>query len=259
MIYHLAGGATTVTAIARGYAAYASDAPGTVWLVTYPRTTSSMNGRASLQQIPVSGQPLGSPVRLPAGYLPVRAAGQYLVLGPVDEGPSTVLYKLWDPRTGQVVRTLPDVIAVGPEQIAWGPTCSGCSVHLLSLSTGRRVSVPLAPLTWGYNGTFSADGRYLALQLSTSTFDGGMAVRTAVAVIDTTTGHLTVLPGTVESPRARYQWSFGWLAGADQLIIALPLPRDTLQVASWRPGQHHLQVATATIPAGMYPMVSEVN
>jgi hypothetical protein len=256
--YYLPGGASAATPIGRGYGVYASNGPGAVWLVRYPRARSSLDyGRAIAQEVTLSGQRLGSPQRMPAGYTLVRAAGPYLVLTPYSQGPGTVEDKLWDTRTRHVARTLPDVIAVGPEQIAWGPICGGCSVHLLDLATGVGVDVPLPHLTWAYNGTYTADGRYLALQLSTSRTSYGMALWTQVAVIDTATGHLTVLAGTAESPNARNQWQFGWQAGSDELVIAMPGRQDRFQIATWRPGQARLRVAATRIPRGMYPVLGE--
>ncbi len=256
--YFVASGAANAMPIASGYAVAAGEKRGEAWLVTYRRRSSDMStAAATVQEITLSGQPVGSPRTLPAGYQPVRAAGNYLVLGPVNQGPSAVLFKLWDPRTGRVVRTLPDVIAASPDLVAYGKTCGGCLVRVLDLASDRQVSLRLPPMTWGYDGTFSSDSRFLALQLSTSHAAGGAAFRTEVAVIDTTTGQLTVLDGTAQSPDARHQWTFGWQASTHQLVIALQRGGTRFQVASWRPGQASLRIATVSLPRGTYPVLGE--
>jgi hypothetical protein len=256
--YFVASGAASAAPIASGYAVAAGEKRGEVWLVTYRRRSSSMsNAQATVQEVTLSGQPLGQPAVLPAGYQPVRAVGRYLLLGPVNEGPPAVLFKLWDPRTGRVIRTLPDVIAASADQIAYGRTCGGCLVHMLDARSGRQISVRMPAMTWGFDGTFSPDNRFLALQLSTSHVNGGAAFRADVAVIDTATGQLMVLDGTAESPNARDQWTFGWQAGADQLVIALPQRGTRFQLATWRPGQSQLRVATISLPRGTYPVLGE--
>lgn len=50
---------------------------------------------------------------------------------------------------------------------------------------------------------------------------------------------------------------FGWQPGGHRLIAVLPGHGQTIQVASWQPGQARLWVATARIPPGTSAVLGE--
>jgi hypothetical protein len=79
-------------------------------------------------------------------------------------------------------------------------------------------------------------------------------------VIDTTSRRLLIVPGSALS------WDitkgvviFGWQPSGHQLLAVLPLQGsgETTQVASWRPGQARLRVATVRIPPGTSAVLGE--
>ena len=166
-------------------------------------------------------------------------------------------YKLWDPGTRRVAGAFSDVIAAGPQQIAWDPVCVHCPVHVLDLLTRTTATIPVPRGTWTpmNNGTFSSDGRFLAFLLSA----GGPpdAALTRIAVIDIASRRLLAVPGSTLSGAAAGRLSFGWQASGHRLIAVLPRSGQTIQVASWQPGWAHLWVATARITRGASPVLGE--
>ena len=242
--YFIADGSLTATRIGAGFQVRASGRAGAVWLVSYPRSTDNWRTTpARVQLVSTTGQPLSPRYRLPAAYLVVGGGvGNYLLLSPVRTRPPYVS-ELWDPRTGQVVRRVDNVIAAGPGQIAWSPGCRGCRAQVLNVSTGKSLTIP----THGgqFPGVFSDDGKLLAMQPASG--------NGPLSVFDTDTGAFTVLPGTVL--RFSIAMSFSWQPEGHRLII-LAAPgnstSNTTQVAYWDPGDTRLRVATIHPPGGVY-------
>jgi hypothetical protein len=257
--YFIADGSASAARIGPGFGVSASDGNGMVWLVTFRRSADNIDTTpARAQQVTTAGRPAGPRFRLPAGYLIQRAVGGDLLLAPVDQGPGTVTYKLWDPGTRRVAGTFSDVIAASPRQIAWGPVCVHCPVHVLNLLTGTTAAIPVPRETWANNnGTFSSDGRFLAFSLSAGPPPPAAAAVTRIAVIDIASRRLLAVPGTTLSGAAAGRLSFGWQASGHRLIAVLPRPGQAIQVASWQPGAAHLWVATARIPRGTSPVLGE--
>jgi hypothetical protein len=256
--YFIADGSPRAARIASGFGVTASNGSGAVWLVTFQRSgddTGSTPARA--QEVTIAGRPLSPRFRLPAGYLIERAVGGDLLLSPDLQGPGTVRYLLWDPAIRRVIRTFSDVIAAGPQAIAWGPICVHCPVHVLDPLTGTTATIPLPHGSWAQNGgTFSSDGRYLAFWLSAGTAPDGKAAQSRIAVIDIASLRLLVVPGSTLTGVAG-RLNFGWQASGHRLIAVLPRPGQTIQVASWQPGAAHLRVATARIPPGTWAVLGE--
>jgi hypothetical protein len=240
--YFIADGSLTATQIGAGYWVEASSRPGAVWLWTYPRASAKFTGSATAQLISTTGRPLGPRYHLPADWLPITGIGSYLQL---NNNLNNNLTILWDPRTGRVLRHLDNVIATGPEQIAWSRACRGCRVQILNVSTGTTVTTPIPGgnpvaidcpnlLCPGLNATFSDDGRLLAVQQPGRELE----------VFDTHSGTLAAIPGTALSS-ADWQ-NFGWQPGSHRLVISAgPNSRPgPAQLAYWQPGDAVLRVAT---------------
>ena len=237
--YFIADGSRAATRIGAGYAqdgVAASSRPGEVWLATYPRATASITGSATAQLVSTTGRPLGPRYRLPADYVLGSGVGSDLLL---VNNANQNLAILWDPRTGRVLRHFDNVIGSSPEQIAWSAGCPSCRVQILNVSTGQNVTTPIPggdPAA--LNGTFSDDGRLLAVQLPSR----------ELAVFDTDTKTLTPIPGTALSSAESLQ--FNWQHGGYRLIItAGPNNQPPLQLAYWQPGQARLKVATVQNPS----------
>jgi hypothetical protein len=250
--YFIADGSPTATRIGPGYGVSAAYRSGAVWLLTFRRSTDDTSATsARAQEVTTAGQRVGPKLRLPAGYLIQSAVGADLLLAPIDEGPGTVTYKLWDPSTRRVTGTFSDVIAASPHEVAWGPICVNCPVHVLDLLTGTSATISVPRGTWAWNnGTFSFDGRFLALLLGAGAAPDGAPVLMRMGVIDIGSRRLLPVPGTTLSGVVEPRLSFGWQARSHWLIAVLLRSGDTIQVASWQPGGAHLLVATARIPRG---------
>jgi hypothetical protein len=214
----------------------ASSRPGAVWLATYPRASAKLTGSGYAQLVSRTGRPLGPRYRLPANYLLGSGIGSYLLL---VNNLHQNQFILWDPRTGRVLRHFGNVLATGPEQIAWSRGCRGCRVQILNVSTGTTVTTPIPGRNpAGLNATFSDDGRLLAAQ----------APGREMEVFGTAARTLTVIPGTALSG-ADWQY-FGWHAGGHRLVLSAGLNSmaGSVQLAYWQPGDAVLRVAAVRNP-----------
>ncbi len=259
-LYFVADGARTAKRIGTGYSASAAEKAGAVWLTSYPgRKTRLGTARATVREVTVNGAALGPAVHLPAGYYLDRAVGPDLLLSKVDQGPLPVVDKLWNPVTGRLVRAITGVIGASGTQIAWQSSlhCGTCVLRLAGVATGGSVTVALPRDTQAFGGTFSADGRLLAIAMSTSATPRGEVRQVRLGVIDTTTGRLTVLPGTSVRAVTADVLSFGWLADSHRLVAILGTLNRAVQISSWRPGDQHLRVATLVPPPGLWPVLGE--
>lgn len=99
--------------------------------------------------------------------------------------------------------------------------------------------------------------RLLAFGMSTSATPDGKVVLARLGVIDTTSGRLTVVPGSSVRAITEDVMGFGWLADSHRLVATLGTLGRPLQIASWRPGDPHMRVARLVPPPGLWPVVSE--
>jgi hypothetical protein len=242
--YFIADGSTHATRIGVSLLASAADHPGAVWLLSYARPIADMaNASADVQLFSTTGSALGPRYRLPAGYVLERGIGRYLLLNrlPEKNSPDKPPYVsvLWDPRSSRAVGRFTDVIAAGPGEIAWSRGCRGCRVRLLNVVTGTSVTTPIAGgQPSGLAGSFTDDGTLLAVRLTDQ----------QLAVYDTSSGELTVIPGTALSNN---DWqTFSWLNGSHTLVVAAGPGRGGTtgpdQIAYWQPGDTRLRIATVT-------------
>ena len=243
--YFIADGSTRAMKIGVGLRVSAADHPGAVWLLSYARTITDMaTASAYVQLFSTTGSALGPRYRLPAGYVLDRGVGRYLLLTPLRQKKPPYVSVLWDPRSNRVAGRVTDVIAAGPGQIAWSPDCRGCRVRLLNVLTGTSVTTPIAGGQPGeLTGKFTDDGTLLAVQLA-----DGLTTNAELSVYDTSSGQLTVIPGTALNNN--YWQDFGWLNGSHTLTVASGPGRGNAtgpdQIAYWRPGDSRLRIATAT-------------
>jgi len=121
-----------------------------------------------------------------------------------------------------------------PGQVAWG-ICAGCAVHVFELRTGAATTVRVPARNWIYDGTFSSDGRLLAVHISGGVRPDSYATRSRIAVIDLRTRRLRILPGSAVGTDLPEAMIFGWQGGGETLIAAVT-GRTVTQIATWRPG-----------------------
>lgn len=233
--YFIAYGSLTATRIGRGYAEDGVDPgsrPGTVWLVTYPRSTSKLTSSSFAQLVNTAGQPLGKRYRMPPNYLMGRGVGKYLLL---DLNTDQTQWELWDPVTDRVAGRFDNVVAQGPEQVVWSKGCQRCRLEITNVSTGKTVTGPTPDGQPGnVNVALSDDGRLLAVQLPNR----------ELGIVNTDTGVMTRIDGTALSV-ADFE-GFDWQNEGHRLIItAGPISQPGPdQIAYWQPGARHLYVTT---------------
>jgi hypothetical protein len=244
--YFIADGSRRATHIGAGVVdrgAVAASNAGAVWLVSYPHAADNIaTTSASVRLMSTRGRPLGPRYRLPAGFGLVRGVGKYLLLYQVpnfnpSKPPKTfppIVDLLWDPGTGHTVRHLSNVLAAGPEQIAFSPPCRECRVQILNVATGKSVTTPAPSDVTG--AVFTDDGVLMAADIP-----GG-----EVGVFDTVTGVWTLLPGTALNSE---EWQvFEWQPGSRRLVITAGPGRGNppawIQVAYWQPGATGLRLMT---------------
>src|SRR5215472_16116801 len=240
--YFIAEGSRTASRIGAGYAQDGVDPGsrgGTVWLVTYPRVTTSLLASSFAQLVSSAGSPLGPRYQLPANYLMGRGVANYLLL---DVNTNQSRFALWDPRTSRVLGYFNHVVAQGPEQIVWSRGCESCQLQVTNVPSGKTFTTPIpGRQPDALNATLSDDGRLLAVQLPSG----------ELAVYNTVTRSLIRIPGTAIS-KADFEY-FDWQNGGHRLIIRAgpnsgPGPD---QLAYWQPGDAHLHVATIRDPGEM--------
>lgn len=251
-VYYIADGSRQANGLGAAVFVAPAAARGAVWLVSYRAGAFMPATAGTAQEFSMAGAALGPRRRLPRGYVVDQGTAAGLLLAPERAGPGPVRYQLWDPGTGRVSRSLQNVIAASPGEIAWVPACTArCTVHLANLEGGPGRIIPLAGRSQSYQGAFSPDGRLLALQVTARTGTSGRAAANRLAVADVASGRLTVVPGTTIGSGIGVD--FGWRAASDQLVADVGL-QDAWQVAVWRPGGACLYVAVTRAPAGSWPV-----
>ena len=225
-------------------AAVAPGAPGTLWLTSYPPGADLGTAVGTAQEISVAGRPLGSALRVPAGYAIIQGTGSGLLLAPVTQQSGTLTDKLWNPAAPRSARAFTEVIAASATQVAWASPCTArCRVQVLDLATGRQITAELPATSSVSNASFSPDGRFLALQVSFGDNDDDGQLAVQLESVSTTSGRLTVVPQTWASSDALI--GFGWPASGDDLVAELDFPAK-VQLASWHPGASQLAIEALT-------------
>lgn len=254
-VYFLANQQTRATVVGAAYDASAAASPGELWLTAYLPEADIDAASGTAQEVSLAGRAVGPPVQLPAGYVIDRAVRGGLLLAPYAPAMAPVRDELWDPATGRVIRDFTNVIAASADQVAWQACPAWCPLQILRLPRGTASIIRLPHGTWADGGTFSSDGRLLAIQVSTAIRPDEFAAATRLEVINTANAHLTALPGALISSLIGV--SFGWQTRGDRLVAALVRPSGVVQLASWQPGDTQLRVQTIRLPSGTAPVLSD--
>jgi len=258
-VYYIADGSSAASRVGAANLTAPGAAPGALWLVSYRPGADMSAAAGTAQQVSVTGSALGSPLRLPAGYVIDQATRAGLLLVPEQPGSGPVRYELWDPGTRRVTRSFENVIAASPAQIAWMPGCTvGCRVHVLHLPEGRVTLISLPGRSRSYQGAFSPDGRLLALLVTARVTAAGRAAATRLMVATVASGRMTAVPGsTVGSGNGV---AFGWQAGSHRLIADVGVgtaDQPEWQIAVWQPGDARLSTALARTPHESWPVIDQ--
>jgi hypothetical protein len=179
-----------------------SSSPDRVWVAIVDEGQD--DGRlTAVREVSIDGQVTVPDTRPPEGAWPVAAVEGDLVFQRDGE-----LF-VWDPSTGQEIDRLP-----GQLPVAWQGSllvwCDGAcrSLDMADIASGERLAIQPPAGATGFEalrGAFSPDGRTLAVAVRLG--DGEEAGR-QLALIDTDTGHTTLVPGaTVPTPYVFIDWA----------------------------------------------------
>jgi hypothetical protein len=232
-VWFLADGARSVTRIGTANLVAPAATADAVWLTSYTPGVNMTTAAGTAREAVAAGG-LTAPVRLPSGYAIDQGTDRGLLLAPVIQPPGAAAGELWDPSVPRASRAFDGLLAVSPGEIAWTSRCAPkCGVALLNLATGRRTVIALPAGNSVASAAFSPDGGFLALQVSFGdTGDGGdLAMQLEVA--PTTSGRLTLVPGTWVSSDALV--GFGWPDGGDSLVAEFSFTTK-VQLIAWHPG-----------------------
>src|SRR6266542_21337 len=172
-----------------------------------------------------------------------------------EQGPAdTSLFALWNPRSGRVLRRYDRVLAATGTTIAWvaaGCDPQRCPLHLSDLAAGTDTQVAAPRGAWANTGSFSPDGRYLAVVFSADVDASGAPTQASVWVVDTATRRLRAVPGAVMSG-AEFWFGVSWSPAGAWLLLSAPANQHTDQLAAWRPGDTVLHVPRRQPPIGQH-------
>ena len=252
-VYYFADGSREASRLGAADFVAPAAAKGAVWLVSYHAGAFMPDTAGTAQEFSVSGAALGPQRRLPRGYVIDQGTSSGLLLVPELARTNAIRYELWEPGTGQAIRSFQNVIAASPSQIAWMPPCTAhCTVHVLNVDGAPGRVIPLAGRSQSYLGAFSPDGRLLALLVTARIGTNGTVMADRLVVAAVATGRLTAIPGTTIG--AGNGVDLGWQAAGGQLVADVGLDHGW-QVAVWRPGDASLYVAATQAPADSWPVV----
>ena len=239
-VYFLNDQASSVTVVGLADGVAPAVQPGRLWLTSFPPGASLDTAAGTAQEVSLSGTRVGPSLRLPPGYLVDQATTRGLLLGAAPVGRAMTTDRLWNPADHRADRTFDNVIATGPDEVAWAPPCTSvCRARVLNLATGRGTVITMPRGSTAASGSFSPDGRLLALQVSYSTGSAGGSLAMQLEVASVASGRLTAVPGTWASSDALV--GFGWPASGDSLVAELGFTTK-VQLTAWRPGAARLAV-----------------
>ena len=167
-------------------------------------------------QIPLSRGGIRRTLTVPSGWYvnagdgyanPMSVAGGILVQSALAQASSTpARFGIWDPASGKIRQLGRDWGLIDSHTarngrsslLAWLPgrclAVESCDLRITDTGTGRTIDVP-SPMPYGFDigGAFSPDGTRLAVFVKTN--DGGVNPAMQLAIVDTATGKLRLIPG----------------------------------------------------------------
>lgn len=210
-----------------------SATPGRLWLarVRYGRRGAELR---SLREVTVEGRTTFVARRLPP------AVRWFNLEGAVRDGlvlTSGGRMRVWDPRTGRVVRSMPEgfVLGLDDRRIAW---CRGdCSrVHVSGPGGDRTFSLSRG----GSNhGAFSPDGSHLAV----STLKG------RIGLVDLATGSVRLVPRA----RTDTYGALGWAPSGKWLFFASPRGR----LMAYSPAANRVTALPGRVRGNVHSLAAE--
>jgi hypothetical protein len=258
-VYYIADGSQAARRIGTADVTAPAAAPGALWLVSYPHGANMSTAAGTAQEVSVTGTGLGPRLRLPAGYVIDQGTRAGLLLVQQQASSGTFRYELWDPATKRVTGSFVHVIAASPTEIAWVPACTDiCRVQVLDLPGGRTGEIPLPGQSTATEGTFSSDGRLLALLVTAGVTAHGPPAANQLMVATVAGGRLAAVPGTTIGSGIGVD--FGWQPGSHRLIADVTTGTQSQpewQIAVWQPADARLSIALTQVPYQSWPVIDK--
>jgi hypothetical protein len=216
-VYYLADGSTVATTVGVATMVAPAAASGVIWLTSFSADAGLGMSPGRARALTGIGQVAGPPVRLPLGYAIARGTDRGLLLAPLPGQGPRATERLWDPVTRRFTATFRGVIAADATDVAYRTGCPAtCRVHVLNLKSGRGVMLRLIDGITVAGGSFSPDGRFIAVRVSIGT---GASDAAELMVASVTGGPLFAVPNTWVNSSALT--SYGWPTRGDELIARL--------------------------------------
>ncbi len=184
----------------------AGPSQGEVWL--WGNTPFGSADSGFLRLVNFSGQQLGTPIELPTGWVPSGGVVHdgIVIYQPIpgQRTSSNPNLEVWNPLSRQVIRAFDNAteVAANGEILAWqdarncGPHCL---LHLTDVRTGAQRNLLMPHGTTPDSGSFSPDGRTLAVRVWFDLAQPPRRSSTAVAIVDVATGRIRLLPGSEQT------------------------------------------------------------
>ena len=216
--------------------------PDRVWLgIRDPDSPDTVRALSAVREVAITGEITVPDVAPPNGWWPIAAVLDGLLFQTDDS------LLLWDPTTGEDLRTLP-----GPFPVAtWGNRIASCTspcdqIQLTDLDTNTETVIA-APegVEWfdGYGGAFSPDGRYLAVVAAGSTGDSGVGpwTQSMAVIIDVASGSAAVVEGSRQTG-----WDYphvAWTEDSEWLLFA-----NGPDLLAYQPGTDTAYIVDVQLP-----------
>ena len=232
----------TTVSLGRGDAVFAGPGGHTIDVVRKRLDCISLQGcdpyAQQVVQIPISRGGIRRTFTVPSGWYvnagdgyanPMSVAGGILVQSALPQASSTpARFGVWDPATGRIRQLGRDWGLIDSHTarngrsslLAWLPgrclAADTCDLRITNTGTGRTIDVP-SPLPYGFDigGAISPDGTRLAVFVKTNSGEVNPAMQ--LAIVDTTTGALRLIPGVQGEIGESVGWA-RWLPGGTSVL-----------------------------------------
>jgi hypothetical protein len=216
-VYYVGDGSPIATIVGVATMIAPAAANGVIWLTSFPADAGLGMSPGVARAFTGFGQVAGPPIRLPLGYAIAAGTDRGVLLAPLPGQGPPATERLWDPVTRRFAGTFRGVIAADGTDVAYRTGCpASCRVQVLNLRSGRDVTLRLIAGIAVASGSFSPDGRFIAVRVSIGT---GTSQAAELMVAAVTGGPLFAVPNTWVNSTALT--SFGWPAHGDELIATL--------------------------------------
>jgi hypothetical protein len=238
-------GAEPTTLAKKGWIFIPAADPDRIWVgFLDPESPATERGLGELQEIDSTGNAVRRGIVPPDGAWPYAEVGGGLLF----QGPGPI--RLWDPDTGQTMRTweweqIGDMGPVSGNLLASDVYKSGV-LRLTDVTTGeqRHIAAPDGFELVAWEASFSPDGKTLAVPLETI---GDRNAAQQLALLDVETGELELVPGT--SVTTGYNLT-AWSRDGDEVFLTGGGPESPREIVAYRVGDERATTLDIDVDVG---------